>query len=226
MRNVHKAAELGTINSLPTAILGDVAHFISRDPVGLTPLHTAARYGNLGQVPPQVLTEDNLLIKSSNDTTPVHLAALNAHLDQIPVALLTEKVLMCRDYFGRLPLHYASENGNFVFLPAELVKKGLLVGDNEGLTPLHYAAWYGHLDLMPIGTLTSELLCTRSDNGDTPLNMAACRGHLDQILGIELNDTEELRQLVGSDWWDKNKAVLKQKENLECSGPDTDVDLF
>jgi len=49
----------------------------------MTPLHYAAEYGHLGQVPKNVLSGVNLMVWAEDGMTPLHFAVKGGHLDQL-----------------------------------------------------------------------------------------------------------------------------------------------
>lgn len=125
---------------------------------GWTPLHAAARDGNLHKIPEAILTEEVLLTPILNGITALHTAAWHSHLDQIPKELLTEQMLLTPHKEGWTPLHYAVWKADFSHIPKEvLTEKNLLVPTNDGQTSLDMAAGNGHLDQIPIELRLSTL---------------------------------------------------------------------
>lgn len=54
-----------------------------QDTTGCTPVHFAAAFGHLDQVPKCLLTLETMLIKDNMGKTPLHNAAKHYHLDQL-----------------------------------------------------------------------------------------------------------------------------------------------
>jgi len=119
---------------------------------GFTPLHFAARDGNLAQVPAEVLTVANLLTESRIGLTPLSLAACNAALNEIPNSLLTPENMCKQNSLGISALHAAAEYGHIAMVPAAILTvENLLLEDKDGWTPLHWAEDTGTLDVL-LGT--------------------------------------------------------------------------
>jgi len=58
--------------------------FAARNAAGHTPVHVAARHGELLRLPAEALTAKYLTLKNDAGYTPLHHAAIGGHLDQVP----------------------------------------------------------------------------------------------------------------------------------------------
>jgi len=76
--------------------------------IGDTPLHYAAHYGYLNEIPVELLTNQNLATRNHSNSTPMHDAAFNGFAG-VPKTAFTEAMLMMRETNGRTPLFYACE---------------------------------------------------------------------------------------------------------------------
>ena len=84
--DLHKAAREGTLNQLPLDSLTPDA-FLVADDAGLTPMHLAAYFGHLDQIPSSVFANEAIGLKYNDDGDNFYDVAANAgHLDQIPAA--------------------------------------------------------------------------------------------------------------------------------------------
>jgi len=64
---------------------------------GWRPIHTAACYGKLPQLPQKIITKENLAKHNNFGTNCYHLAACNGYLSQIPSEFLTMEILLEKD---------------------------------------------------------------------------------------------------------------------------------
>jgi hypothetical protein len=115
-----------------------------------TPLHTAARYGHLDQVPVEFLTKETLTVSAEYEEkesrtgptpprteTPLHVAVRYGHGDQVPQEFLTPE---------------------FLSIEATGYRKTLL----------HYLAYANRLDLVHELYADSEMWKLRNSSGQTP----------------------------------------------------------
>jgi ankyrin repeat protein len=85
----------------------------SKSTGGMTPLHWAARNGDLAKV--KALLDSNAGLASKRDNykkTPLHFAAIRGHKDVAELLLAKKANVNARDKYDRTPLHYAIMNGN------------------------------------------------------------------------------------------------------------------
>jgi len=108
---------------------------------GWSVLHSAARTGNISQIPKDLLTESHLLNCDSNMNTVVHVAAAAGFLNQIPENLLTENVMLTTDEIKDTPLHNAARGGFLRHVPQVLLTEEHLLKKNAfGATVFNLAA--------------------------------------------------------------------------------------
>jgi len=141
-----------SINPIPPDISvypEDFPNQLTRE-IKLTPLHWAAAYGSLDQVPKDVLTVKNITHQGKGYTitlgarsgvigqctwTPLHLAARYGHLTQLPTEALTVEALTTNTSVGT-PLHIAAEYGHLDQVPKEIflnTKPPIFNGQNNTL---------------------------------------------------------------------------------------------
>ena len=149
---------------------------------GGTPMHLAARYGNLHIVKLIKYNLDTLNPSDAKGYSVLHAAALGGHLDIVKEIVKDLKefknpdaTYLCNQ---RTPLHEAARGGHVKVLKffKEIVPD-MSVVDSHGRTALHYATLKGKLgavkylaDFTPI-----EM---KSKIGQTPLHFAADKDHL------------------------------------------------
>lgn len=142
---------------------------------GDTPLHRAAKNGNIYEVPKHLLRAELFLIKNYDwqktpHRTPLHVAAMYGHLDQVPLEFLTEETLSALDKYGRTPLHEAAGSGHGERIPREVLTPKLLSIPEQrfGNTVLHFLAWRNELSLLPSKCITSKMLLVENYDGESP----------------------------------------------------------
>ena len=74
---------------------------------GWLPLHIAASFGKLNQLPSEVITTENLRTANDFGTHCFHLAALNNNLQQIPSNIISTDALLDEDEDKVTALEYA-----------------------------------------------------------------------------------------------------------------------
>ena len=177
---------------------------------GQTPLHIAAKYGQLDVVKALVtLTTDvslpdtpgngasrctrgtstfNPSVEDDNGDTPLHIAAANGgngHMET--VKFFTEEKgcdPLFRDKYGDTPLHTAALGGSLNVNKFFINEKQCnpMSRGQFGRTPLHCASQEGHLHLVKylIDECHTDPSC-QDENGTTPLHLASKYGHMETV---------------------------------------------
>jgi len=150
---------------------------------GVTPLHWAAEQGYLEQVPPTILTAENITMDGCW-WTPLHLASKYGHLDQLQPSLLCRKTLTHQNSTQVTPLHIAAKFGHLVQVPSAVFydkdPQDILCKDDQGQTFLHEAAYTGHIGQLPCQFIKAHIM-TENRYGVTPLMIAAGHGNLRKL---------------------------------------------
>ena len=142
---------------------------------GNTPLHRAAKSGNIYEIPKHLLRTELFLVKNCDwqntpHRTPLHVAAMYGHLDQVPLEFLTKETLSVLDKYGRTPLHEAAASGHADRIPTEVLTPELLSTPEElyGNTVLHYLAWRNQISFLSSRLVSFQMLSLENFNGETP----------------------------------------------------------
>ena len=97
---------------------------------GWRPLHVAATYGKLDQLPQEIITKENLGKHNNFGTNSYHLAARNGHLNQIPSEFLTMETLLGKDEDNTTVLEYAFKKDQDQLLRLKLDEQSRpIIGD-------------------------------------------------------------------------------------------------
>jgi len=130
-----------------------------------------------------------------------------------------------KNKYGDTPLHHAAQHGLERIPTALLTTENLSIENNDGTTPLHDAAQSGELMLIPKAAITETALMTKNTLEETPLFYAKENGNLDILLGIKFSPS--IIPEVGQDWFDKNEAVIRAREQLsDHEREGTGIEIF
>jgi len=143
----------------------------------ITPMHQAARAGNIGLLPASMLTEENLRLGNNEGTTVLHYMFAGDN----PTNLFTETNIQILNRYGVTPLHEAARLGGLSKIKHLLTNKALSVKTADGHTCLHIAILDCHLDQIPEEFLTIHNALEPDINLNTPVHFAARTGQLDQL---------------------------------------------
>lgn len=139
----------------------------ARTKAGDTPLHRAAKKGQIDLIPSHLLSSELFMVKNNEGNTPLHVAARYGTLNQVPRQFLTKETLTIR---ATPP--FALEGFYFTGSGYKAQIE----------TPLHIAALYGHGDQIPQEFLTPEYLCIEAKGwGETLLHYLARAKSLDVV---------------------------------------------
>jgi ankyrin repeat protein len=148
---------------------------------GETPLHHAARFGHLNQIPAHLLTLELLTTKDRSGNTPIHVAAIEGNFDQIPAHVFSPELLAIQNRRGNTPIHEAAACGLLTHIPSHLLTTESLAvqdidGSIEGRTLLHYIAEKGgFLRKVPHALLTFANLTVPDEYGQTPAQIVVMK---------------------------------------------------
>ncbi|KAG0616385.1 hypothetical protein M758_5G110700 [Ceratodon purpureus] len=192
-------------------------------PAEETPLHDAARNGNVEEITRLLaLTPALLNSRDRHSRTPLHMAAWAGQTEAVKLLCDRKADIKAAAGDDMAAIHFASQKGHLeavrVLLAAKAEANSLT---RKGLTPLHMAVQGGHKDVCTLLIKKGANLLTKNKAGKTPVDLAK-----DESLGSCLKAAEaERRALIDS----KKKSQTKEssedqvddKQETEAGGSDS-----
>ncbi|XP_041002190.1 ankyrin repeat-containing protein At5g02620-like [Juglans microcarpa x Juglans regia] len=203
---------------------------------GDSPLHLAARAGNLGRVREILLNCDgneakDLLAKQNQEgETPLYVAAENGHASVAGEMLkhldLQTASITARN--GYDPFHVATKQGHLDVLKEllDIFPNLAMTTDHSNSTALHTAAAQGHIEIVNLLLETdSNLVKIARNNGKTVLHSAARMGRLEVVKSLLNKDPSTGFRTDKKGQTALHMAVKGQNEEivLELIKPDPSV---
>ena len=178
---LHDAAEIGDLDKVRRLVEDEgVDVNVKKTGVcqGRTPLHGAARHGNVAEF--LVGKGAEVDAKDILGETPLHWAAFHGKLDVAEFLVDKGAEVDAKADNGQTPLHEAARDGD-LYKAEFLVGKGAEVDakDNDGKTPLHLAARKGKLNVAEFLVGKGADVNAKEKDGSTPLHLAAQEEKLD-----------------------------------------------
>ena len=185
----------------------------ARTKAGDTPLHRAAKNGQLGGIPSHLLSIELFTVKNMAGDTPLHVAAEYGHLDQVPRQFLTKDTMTMTSGVGayltgsgyqartQTVLHAAASNDHADHIPKEFLTPEFLLIEATGYrqTVLEHIVAHKRLDLLPGDFAESELWNVKNADGQTALG----------ILQILLQRETQLKE------WQADRAAYVERVRSE-----------
>ncbi|MGC6366879.1 MAG: ankyrin repeat domain-containing protein [Candidatus Marinamargulisbacteria bacterium] len=155
-----------------------------KDTYKRTPLHIAAKEGNLDNVQALIKDGADVNAKDEDKKTPLHIAAEEGNLDIVQALIKYGADVNAKDEDEETPLHIAAEKGCVDIVKA-LIKNGADVNaktnyyffPNIAKTPLHIAAEEGNLNIVQVLIKSGGDVNAKDQYGETPLHKAARNDH-------------------------------------------------
>ena len=195
-----------------------------------TPLHLAAKTGNLKITEQLVGNNANVNATDQHQSTPLHLATKAGSLEIIQHLLIYGANINAQDENGFTALHWAIQLGNLQMTEL-LLKEGALteLKDMEGQTPLHSAVDKGHSQLTELLLEHhANIKAIENKNGNLPLHIAVSNGNkqltellLDKGANIEAQGSMDYTplHLAASEGNEQlTELLLKRGANIEAEG--------
>lgn len=147
---------------------------------GETPLHCAARNGQLGAVRLLLSWGARVNAKRDDGNQPLHEALVNGMADAALLLLKRGARVNAPSVSGEQPLHLAARTGN-VQLVKELLSRGAKVNapDESRETALHYAAGAGRFGAAKLLVKKGARVDIAGISGETALHLAARAGSVE-----------------------------------------------
>ena len=182
---LHWAARSGEVDKVRRLLKGGFYQVDCIDGKGMTPLHEAAYWGQVGVVRVLISEFGANISARINDGSTVFAVAMNNHgTEELALDLMNE--FHCDTSDGEPFIHKACQNG-WVDLVRALVQKhgiGILHSKETGDTPLYTVAREGNFDILMM--LINELDLSTEAHKDRSLLHVAC----------EVGNVELVRALV------------------------------
>ncbi|WP_341823711.1 ankyrin repeat domain-containing protein [Wolbachia endosymbiont (group A) of Agelastica alni] len=174
---VEKGCNTSAINNhkqMPSEITGDrkVKQFLNENK-GLSPLHYAAKEGNLDLFKVLLNKGDNINAKDKYGWTPLHYAVEHNRFDVMKLLIDSNAIsIEAKDRNGKTPLHVAARQGCITSINL-LLGKGANVtaktnNSDWNWTPLHYAVYYNKPDAVKYLMSRGADVKVRDKKGNTP----------------------------------------------------------
>jgi ankyrin repeat protein len=163
-----------------------------------TPLHNAARDGDL-EVIKYCVSKDNDVVNScSCGYTPLHVAAMYGHLEAVKSLICKGANVHARNAIsGDKSIQSATVGGHKNIVGFFLNKEGISINDadNGGRTLPHLAAMYGHLETIKFLVGKGANIHAKSNFNYKPIHHAITNGYKNIVeffidIGIGVNDAD------------------------------------
>lgn len=233
-------SEKGYLNLIEHFTLNGInlSEYYLETTVGIySPLHVAARYGQLKLVRFFLSKKIKVSIKNNKGITPLHLAASEGMVEVSAYLLQRGADLNCADKNGNTPLDFAILRGNLqmVILLIEQYHSNINCQNKHGDTALHHAVEVGNPTIVEYILMESAHVNICNRDGNTPLHLATWLGNLSVIkllleYGADVNicnrngDTP-LSQNAGGGNLDIVKTLIESGANVNKSGDDGNTAL-
>jgi hypothetical protein len=196
---------------------------------GNTPLHLAAKNGNIDLIPSHLLSDELFMDRNREGNTPLHIAAMHGNLFQVPRLFLTKKTVTIPNStwttgsgykaHGPTALYAAANSGYVDQIPREFFTPEFLLIETTGYkhTLLQFLVKNKRLDLLPENYANSELWNAKDGDGHTPLQ------HLEYLIQLEAENVINRAQCAANLALVRSEPpTVKQIEKLRWFGHNTD----
>jgi ankyrin repeat protein len=223
----HDAAKKGELRRLQSALKKNQNLIETKDKYKRTPLHGAARFGQIKAV--QFLISKGADLNSVDEigNTPLHLAAIYNHHQVVRLLISKGSEINAKNEDGRTPLHEASSCGSKEAVGVLITQGANINAKNKyGDTPLHLGADSQFTDIVDLLVKRKAKIGIKNKNGSTPLHCAVIppkNTHIIKLLldngaNIDAKDKEgktPLHKAVNS-WGDGVKLLVLKGANLNA----------
>lgn len=196
---LHHVGAVGSLHPVEQPLLGD--NPIKVDSWALSPLHSAAREGNVVEVDALLRAGSDLTARTQGGCTPLHMATQAGHTPTVRAILAASsrgsadldsgqaeaRTIDAQDAEGRCALHLAASQGNVEVLEVLLEAKAVVdCQDSEGRTPLHVAVSHGQVGAVTALARHGASLEMRDAMGNSPL-FTAVQGGQQAVVAVLLD---------------------------------------
>jgi ankyrin repeat protein len=178
--NALDAAAMGDLERLKAVLKNNPDLVSSKDhESGRTPLHWAARNGQIDVAELLLSNKADVNAKDKEDITPLHLAGYKA---MVELLLANKAQVNARSATDMTPLHVAARAGKKDAVELLLANKAdINAKDNNGDTPLHMVADEGLEDMVELLLANKADVNARNAGGWTPLDPATAKNQRDVV---------------------------------------------
>ncbi|WP_353270579.1 ankyrin repeat domain-containing protein [Wolbachia endosymbiont (group A) of Hedychridium roseum] len=208
-----------------------------QDELGRTPLHLAAKAGDLSKI--NLLCDDynaNIEAQDNFGYTPIFFATQSGKLNVVSLVLYYGANINAQDMYGSTPLHYAAQEGNLGMIQLLLSRCARIeLLDRNGWTPILFAARESKWNAVELLVSKGAKFNNEITYQGTPLHFAVREGNLDTVkflidkgANIESQDDYNKKPLhlaVRVNRLDIVKFLLDKHANIEARDMDGDVPL-
>jgi hypothetical protein len=163
------AARRGTLSRVPPELLTEEALTV----IGgeHAPIHLAAMFGHLDQIPEERLTPAVMAAPSKDKLNALHYAAREDHLDQVPIRFFTPGLLGDNGHAEWSPAHEIAARKEVSFVPEAFFTQEVLTSKSRcippgfpfpihsiGISVIEMCVRGGLVDALPSSALTPEVM--------------------------------------------------------------------
>lgn len=221
---IHEAAKKGDLEKIKALLEKDPGLLNVLSPVGLTPLHSAAGYGQVDAAAYLIKKGAALDIKDNALRTPLFHAVYRGHRDMVKLLLEKGASHDLKDNLGYSPLRWAAINGQIDIIDA-LVAKGAKL-------TLYEAAASGYKKMVEQLIAAGASLDSRAKNGGTALHWAVANRQKEIVelllakgagINLKTKDNETALDLASERGFDEIAQLLRAKGGVITPVKDPEV---
>lgn len=213
-RSLHTAARKDFAKAAKLLLVKDHKPDVEA-PNGFTPLHIAAKYGNLNVA--GVLIQHGATIDFKTKIyviAPLHVAAKYGNINIVTLLVEKGSKVDIPNKDGLTPLHCAARDGHDAVVEFLTSKKASITARTKhGLTPLHMSCQGNHPSTSGLLIDNKAPVNAVATNGLTPLHIAAHYGHVD-ITELLLNRGADTDARARNGFTPLHVACKKNREQV------------
>ncbi|QTG98251.1 ankyrin repeat domain-containing protein [Wolbachia endosymbiont of Rhagoletis indifferens] len=235
---IHNSDLIGNLQENSTSLeIPNSNNIEVQDKLGRTPLHLAAKAGDLSKI--KLLCDDynaNIEAQDNSGYTPIFFATQSGKLNVVSLVLYYGANINAQDMYGSTPLHYAAQEGNLGMIQLLLSRCARIeLLDRNGWTPILFAARESKWNAVELLVSKGAKFNNEITYQGTPLHFAVLEGNLDTVkflidkgANIESQDDYNKKPLhlaVRVNRLDIVKFLLDKHANIEARDMDGDIPL-